>query len=342
MKHVRCVCFRRFVPLAFASALGCSSSSKTGGEPPADVGNDTAHDASVQDTQLPDSTKDGTDDAIDSGAKDSSTTDGTDSSADSIADASADAAPDAALDSGIDGGGDAPLDVTDTLFDAVTTPYRHTILIDGVDDFTASSEKFSTTSTSYDAYVTWDATTLYVGYSGPDVSTSTASGNTKWLFAYLDVDPGAGTGATMGVQYNHQRPGFLSGFGAEYYLRWKADGSYATFDSYAGTTWSTSQTYGSATKTWSGSAAAITSAQSGTYIEFAIPLAALGTPPATLGVITLWMNEAPGGEFTYAGLYSASFTEGYFAYPPAVPISKYLLADFATSPAPNNPSRRRP
>ena len=57
------------------------------------------------------------------------------------------------------------------------SPYRHTITIDGTNDFSPTSEKLATTTTSVDAYVTWDASALYVGYVGSDLG-ALASANT--------------------------------------------------------------------------------------------------------------------------------------------------------------------
>jgi len=354
---------RILVLACFATFAGCASgddnnqSAQDSGGPA-----DASHDTPLVDTSVPDSShhESGSDaDAVGETPLDSAS-DAIDAAGDSGADSESDSVADSRVDSGVDTGLDVADGVpdigTDSLVDSIAetatetdggpTAYRHTIAIDGVNDFTAVSESFATTSASYTAYVTWDDAALYIGYDGPDVSTTTASASSKWLFAYLDVDPGATTGATVGVKYNHQQPGFTAatGFGAEYYLRWKADGTYATLESYSAGAWATVQNYVPATRTWSttGTGGTISSAQSGTYIEFRIPLNALGVSLIQVGVVTLWMNEAPGGEFTYAGLYSTTFAEGYYASPTTVPISAYLLADFSTTLSPNDSGRRRP
>src|SRR5688572_10489783 len=74
--------------------------------------------------------------------------------------------------------------------------YRHTIQIDGVDDF-LSAEQFPTTSAGYGARVTWDNDNIFVGYSGADLDPAAAETATKWLFVYVDADPGMGRGALV-------------------------------------------------------------------------------------------------------------------------------------------------
>jgi hypothetical protein len=69
--------------------------------------------------------------------------------------------------------GDQPGDASsqgDAAHDASTSgsAYSHTIMIDGVDDFTPD-EAFTTTTATYGAAVTWDATNIYVGYTGDDI-----------------------------------------------------------------------------------------------------------------------------------------------------------------------------
>jgi hypothetical protein len=319
-------------PLAFTvSAVGCASGNDDNGSSN-DASTDTGtHDSSLADTQFGDAPKDSNADAPHDGGTETTSDSGVDSGVDtavidsdtdsSIVDSAIDSAIDSALDSAIDSATDVPVT------DVVVLGYRHTILIDGTNDFTTASERFHTTSgdaSGYFAYVTWDATNLYVGYEGSDIS-GASSGGTKWVFAYLDVDPGAGTGATMGVTYNTETPGFPAGFGAEYYLRWKCDDSFSTLEVHGAGGWSTD------------AAAGVTHHRTGSYVEFSIPLASLGTP-SKVGVVTLLMNEAAGVEAAYAGIYADNFTDGYHA---TVPIAHYLLGDFASSLSPNDPSNEK-
>lgn len=208
---------------------------------------------------------------------------------------------------------------------ADASAYGHTIVIDGTNDF-AVSETFSTTTAGYAAYIAWDTAALYVGYQGSDVAITAPDSPTKWVLVYLDTDPGAGTGATTGEPYNTQQPGFPSGFGAEHYYRWKSDDSFADLRSWNGAGWDTA-------------AAAPLAAVAGMFMEVAIPLAALGSPER-LGVVTLMLNEQALGEWSYAGLYDGSFTDGYYAAP--IPISAYLAADLGGDRAPTDPANRAP
>lgn len=205
-------------------------------------------------------------------------------------------------------------------------PYRHTIIIDGTNDFNAAAERFTTTSASYDAYVTWDASTLYVGYTGDDIG-PTAS-NTKWLFVYVDVDPGAGTGASTGEKYTSEQPAFPSGFSADYYYAWRTDNQFPQFKHFTGGVWSTVTPSG------------VTVGSSGSYVEIAIPFSSIGaTSSPKLGIVTFMMNEASNQEAAYAGLYTGSFTDGYY---PSIPIQYYLLADLGSSANPNASANQKP
>ncbi|MCW5806126.1 MAG: hypothetical protein KIT31_27425 [Deltaproteobacteria bacterium] len=203
-------------------------------------------------------------------------------------------------------------------------PVRHTIVVDGIDDFFAS-EQFATTSNGYDARVTWDETHLYLGYGGPDLDPAALDAASKWLFVAIDVDPGAATGAAQSLAYNTQHAVFPAGFGAELYARYKCDGSFATLEQFAAPDWMTSAT-------------APQVARSGSFVELAIPRAVFGTA-TTVGVVTWMINEKPDFEGTFAGLYAGNFTDGY---QPALALTKYLRADFTSPRAPNDPLNQAP
>ena len=203
-------------------------------------------------------------------------------------------------------------------------PYRHTIALDGVDDFT-SGETFGTTSSpAYAARVTWDADTVFVGYSGPDLDPGATDTSAKWLFVYLDTDPGATTGATASALYNTQRATFPTGFGAELYARYKCDTTFQEIDGYAAATWTM--------------AAPLTSARSGDFVELGIPRSLLGGA-TSVGLVTWMINEKPSFEGSYAGLYAANFTDGYAA---TLPLTHYLRVDFASMSSPNAGANQAP
>lgn len=217
---------------------------------------------------------------------------------------------------------DAP-ELVDAPIDALT-PYRKTITIDGVDDF-ALADRFATTSTGYDARIAWDDSYVYIGYAGADLAPSAVDAATKWLFAYVDIDPGAATGATQSQLYNTQRATFPSGFGAEYYARRKCDASLASIEQHASGAWTTVGTAPSA-------------AQAGTFVELAIPRSVLGTS-TQIGVVTWMINEKNLVESSYAGLYPANFIDGYAAN---LVVTKYLRIDFDSPRSPNNPANQAP
>jgi hypothetical protein len=219
--------------------------------------------------------------------------------------------------------GDQPGDAqgqTDAAHDASTTgsAYSHTIVIDGVNDFTPD-EAFTTTTATYGAHVTWDVTNIYVGYTGDDIAGTTESPSTKWLFVYIDADPGASTGSPTSEMYNTEQATFPSGFGAEYYARWKCDGTFSSI-----------QQYGSGA--WTMSAMTLDVARSGNYVELAFPRSLLGGSTKA-GVLTYMLNEEDNSEGQYAGIYVGNFTDGYAA---ELSITEYLAADFTSSRVPND------
>ena len=205
--------------------------------------------------------------------------------------------------------------------DVTAPPYRHTITIDGIDDF-SPTEVIATTSASYIARIAWDDTNLYVGYSGADLSTTTGDAGTKWLFVYLDTTAG---GEAQSEMYNTQRATFPTNFQADYYARYKVDGTLTSLQHVVGGTWTTA------------SPAPMTG-QSGTFLELAIPLSAIGAG-SQLDLVTYMINEKQLAEGTYAGLYATNFVDGYSTN---VPLTVYLHADFTSSRTPSDPANGRP
>jgi hypothetical protein len=282
-----------------------------------DTGVDTASD--VADTTPGDSV------VVDSTPADSIPTDSVvaDTKVDSGVDAVAPDADAAPIDSGVDTGLDTGVDAG--------APYRRTIGIDGVNDFLASEKFATTTGAGFDAYVTWDASALYVGYVGADIGASATTN--KWVFVYLDVDASAATGAAKTAQYTNQQHVLPAGFGADAYFAWKTDGSYSELKKYAGGVWSSVASPG---VTFNRNATS-------SYVEMKIPFTSIAAAvPAKLGVVTFMLNEASGLEWTWAGLWSASFTDGYS--PAATPktIGSYLLVDLASPLAPNTSTNKKP
>ncbi|HEY4240359.1 MAG TPA: hypothetical protein VGM88_11110 [Kofleriaceae bacterium] len=228
-----------------------------------------------------------------------------------------DGAPDAHVDARPDAMIDAPM-TTDG-----SSPWRHTIGIDGNDDF-VDGERFATTSPTYEADVTWDDQSIFVGYHGDDVTGNQADAASEWVFVFLDADPGMGTGAATSPMYNTQTAAFPTGFGAEYYARWKTDGTFFDVQQYDGANW------GAAT-------AVVAVARAGNFVELQIPRSLVGANSA--GILTYMLNETPFAEASYAGIYADNFADGYA---PALPVTKYLRADFTSPLAPNDPANQAP
>ena len=200
-------------------------------------------------------------------------------------------------------------------------PYRHSIALDGVDDF-ATGEQFATTSTSFAARITWDDQNLYIGYAGPDVTPATSDAASKWLFIYLDTTSG---GETQSRLYNTQRATFPSGFAADYYARYKIDGTFTTLERNDAGTWTTATP-------------APATAQADTLLELSIPLSAIGAG-TQVGIVTWMINEKNLAEGSYAGLYTNNFTDGYAMN---LALTAYLQADFLSSRTPNDAANRKP
>lgn len=205
--------------------------------------------------------------------------------------------------------------------DVAAAPYRHVISIDGNDDF-SSADTFPTTSASFVARIAWDDKSLFVGYSGPDLATSTSDAGTKWLFVYLDTAPG---GEAQSELYRTQRATFPTGFAADAYARYKVDGTFSSLRVASG-------------GTWTDGAPALMTAQSGTYLEMAIPLSAIGAG-SQLSIVTWMINEKDLAEGTFAGLYNGNFTDGYAAN---LALTAYLQADFTSARVPNDDANRKP
>jgi|WetSurMetagenome_2_1015567.scaffolds.fasta_scaffold52579_2 hypothetical protein len=179
------------------------------------------------------------------------------------------------------------------IFLFVGTTYK-TIVIDGVNDFSADETLSGTSGSTW--YFTWDADNLYVGALNSDVGTNSG---TKWLLWYIDTDPqltpAEGTGTTAGVMYTTQRPTLP--FSANYHLRWKGDGSYYNLQSFNGTTWQ------------SGDQSGMLQSRVGNYIEIKIPRSNIGSP-GQIYICAAMISEAPGSEWTYF-ITPAAQSDGY-------------------------------
>ncbi len=175
-----------------------------------------------------------------------------------------------------------------------TTTYSHTIVIDGVNDFTLADEQLSTSSNGFAGYIAWDSQNLYVGMDGTDFATP--SQPTKWVLVYVSGSPGL----TVGQPYNTQEPNLP--FTAGYHIRWKLDANETNNPSMrivSGGAWTAGSFTGDAS--WS---------TAGSYVEISIPLADIGGA-GLRSVHVNMINEQSMVESSWAALPASSFTNGY-------------------------------
>ncbi len=182
------------------------------------------------------------------------------------------------------------------------TDYRHTITIDGGNDFT-QEEELSSSTMGYKGYVTWDSNYLYLGFSGPDISSASI---TRWWLIYI----GGSAGTTAGMTYTTQGPTLP--FNARWHVRWRMDNGYTNAREYNGSVW-----------TDVGSALIDLIARTGTFIEMRIPMSSVGNP-ASIQLHMCLINEAASSEWSYASVPSTSFVDSldpnytsYFEFTPA-------------------------
>lgn len=111
----------------------------------------------------------------------------------------------------------------------------HTVRIDGENDFDPATERFPTGTEGYDAYLTWDECSLFIGYSGPALGAGDcpAEGECpverqgaspfKYLILYVNTGPRGGRGAG-GAQHFGLQDWSLP-FRANYLVAVRTDGS---------------------------------------------------------------------------------------------------------------------
>ncbi|MEJ2208753.1 MAG: DUF3372 domain-containing protein, partial [Anaerolineae bacterium] len=173
-----------------------------------------------------------------------------------------------------------------------TAASNHTVAIDGSNDFAADEDVPGTSGSTW--YFTWDADNFYFGTTNDNVDDGQA---TKFVVLYLDSDPAGGNGSSTGVLYNTQQPGLP--FRADYHFRWKPADNWASLLTWNGSSWV------------DGDQSNIGKSRNGTFVEFRIPRANLGSPQA-VRVVAGMINEQPGGEGTYY-VTPNSNSEGYDA-----------------------------
>lgn len=174
----------------------------------------------------------------------------------------------------------------------------HTITIDGNNDFN-SDETFSTSSSGYTAYATWDATNIYLGYTGADIGSGQS--HTKWIIFYIDTDanlnPLSGNGTQTAIGFNTQN--WNLPFKADYMIQIRTDGGYNALKRFNGTTWVEVSPHNME----------IFDNNSGNYIELRLPKSSLNNP-TKIYILSYFINEQSGGEWTYASFPDNSLRNG--------------------------------
>lgn len=170
--------------------------------------------------------------------------------------------------------------------------YFHTIVIDGVNDFTAA-ETFATSTMGHTGYVAWDDAYLYLGMDSPDLA---GNSNQVWVVGYL----GGAMGTTAGVTYNTQQP--LLPFDARWHVRWRASDDFGGALEWTGAAWVNpgfGPTAGSSDVDFGGS-----------FVELRVAWADLASPdvvPLHLGML----REQNLNEASWAAVPSGSYVDGY-------------------------------
>ena len=202
--------------------------------------------------------------------------------------------------------------------DAAVTEHK----IDGTNDF-AAGEKLATTSSAapaYSAYISWDDKKIYFGMEGDAV----AAADNRWVLIYVDGNPG-NAGTSTGLPYGCGAPPTCTvqqatlPFNAGFHIRWKSTNSYTNL-----------QQWNATSGMWDDKGAISTFARNGKFMELSVARVALGSP-AKLKVHVNMLIEKTGEEWTFAGVPSASFTDGVGPSP----FQRYFefdLADKAKAP----------
>jgi chitodextrinase len=199
--------------------------------------------------------------------------------------------------------------------DNAEAAYSHTIADSSFNDFNNSSnivgnETFGTSENGHLAHISWDANNIYIGYTSPDVVSTTQNSNSKWLLMYF-----GGAGGTMtGENYMGQKPGLP--FSAKYHVRFRVDGTYTNRMMWDGNGWQSVGNYAWNTHVWRNDSAQ--------FVKFKIPRADVGLSGAsTMQFVSTIMYEAgqnsggsmwgaiPSDSFAGANGYNKSFTTFY-------------------------------
>jgi hypothetical protein len=223
--------------------------------------------------------------------------------------------------------------VESTSFVVSAPAYRHTIRLDGSNDFFGSADRgelVPTTSGGFPgwfvlAFVTWDDDKLYLAWETsqvghvPDPMTA--------FTVYVDVDPGVAAGSASAQPFGTQAANLPTGFLADYRLRWATDGT-VSLARYDGAAWQVLPGID------------IQFATGERFVELSVPLAQLGSP-ARMGLLGHWQTSGPTFEKTFGGWYLDSFVDGDYRAANPAPIAHWLDADLASPIPPGARANKR-
>jgi hypothetical protein len=190
-----------------------------------------------------------------------------------------------------DAGGTAMADDFTTP-DGFVVRYFHTIVIDGINDFT-SAETFDSSSMGHTGYVAWDDAYVYLGMDSPDLA---GNGTQTWWVAYL----GGAMGTNAGVVYNTQQPALP--FDARWHLRWKASDDFGGALEWTGVNW---------VNPGFGPIAGTDNVDfSGSFVEVRVAWSDLASPD-TLALHMGMLREQAFNEASWAAVPGGSYVDGY-------------------------------
>ncbi|OHD05395.1 MAG: hypothetical protein A2Z98_02475 [Spirochaetes bacterium GWB1_27_13] len=198
--------------------------------------------------------------------------------------------------------------------------YEHTITMDGTintsGEWDTTKEQFNTSTSGYISYITWDASYVYIGYKGGDVS---ANDSNKLLVVYVGKEGGTG-GTTTGVTYNTQT--YTLPFTAHYVINWSSNWDNFNNANWGGSSWSwtnpLSLTQGTdLQRDWANQS-----------LELRIPRTAIGNPDK-VNLLIMFLNKTGGSEWTYGMSPSTTASD---AYKPT--LTKYLQFDLTLTTDP--------
>ncbi|MCA9620966.1 MAG: Ig-like domain-containing protein [Myxococcales bacterium] len=204
-----------------------------------------------------------------------------------------------------------------------TVRYAHTVVIDGVNDFTLD-EAIATSTVGGQLYASHDDTTLYLGLAHPDVQIG-GTGN-KFVYFLLSADPNLMTGNSLSSD-GKAKFGAAGTAALAYHWKIRIDGaSYEEYRIGNGSDWSTD---------WL--ATGKSSFRAAGFVEGSIALSELGNPSQV--VITAYTVDYDGDNGN-GWLYNmiAGATDGSGLSPRDV--HGYLLFSLPTSAPPSDPSQQ--